>query len=207
MATEVLVGLIGFGTAVVGLATAYLSRTRHVIHRHDPSELGEPHHAVAVESEEGESERDTSSRSEGADVPPTAGGNKYGRAAVRAVELCRTEARMTPPEAWDVATSEMFGAGTPAQCKGCPKSAFLGLCQAGLVVDVPRGDYCRGEKNMGYAVAAAKILGREPALASNLADLWRRSIAGAVKRHNSQMNVVVALWCAGLLRTTERVEA
>ena len=51
MPTEVLVGLIGFGTAVVGLATAYLSRTRHVIHRHEPSESKEAAKAASSGTE------------------------------------------------------------------------------------------------------------------------------------------------------------
>jgi hypothetical protein len=106
---------------------------------------------------------------------------------------------MTPPAAWERATVELFGAGTPAQKKACPKEAFFGLCQAGYVVGVPAGAYGRGEKNKAYATAAAGLLAREPGLASDWAELWRRALGGASKRHNSQMHVVIALREKGLL--------
>lgn len=129
-----------------------------------------------------------------------AGDNKYGQAAIRAVELYRMSGgRMTPPEAWDTATTELFGVGTPAQQKGCPKGAFLGLCQVGYVAGIPGGSYSRSVKNSAYAVRAAELLAREPALATNWAELWRRVLAGVTKQHNSQMHVVTALWNSGLL--------
>jgi hypothetical protein len=196
--TEVLVGLIGFGTAVV-LATACMSRSRHIVHRH---EIHEP-----AEDEDAELETDSDDAlpcEEGTGGPADREreGNKYAIAALRAVELCRG-AGMTPPEAWEQATIELFGVGTPAQKKGCPKGAFLGLCQAGYIAGVPRGEYGRGVKNKGYAVAAAELLARKPALAADWGELWRRTLGGAAKQHNSQMHVVIALWKKGVLSVPE----
>ena len=212
MTTELIVGVIGFGTAVVGLATAYLSRTRHVIHRHEHSETRESEPSAAVRAPEIELEVEDE-REDCEDVPTVggsqeSGGNKYGQAAIRAVERCRGPgARLTPPEAWESATTELFGAGTPAQRKGCPKGAFLGLCQAGYVVGVPSGDYCRSVKNRDYAVAAAELLAREPQLAEDCVRLWQRVLGGVTKQHNSQMHVVLALWRSGLLSVPERTRA
>jgi hypothetical protein len=42
MSNEMIVALIAFGTAIVGLLTAYVSRTQHVIHRHENQQATEP---------------------------------------------------------------------------------------------------------------------------------------------------------------------
>lgn len=126
---------------------------------------------------------------------------------MRAVELFRNGASITPSAAWEIATTELFGAKTPAQTKGCPKGAFLGLCQAGYVAGVPGGEYTRSEKNKDYAVAAIELLRLEPGLASDLPELWRRVLRGVPKQHNSQMHVVAALWWGKLLSVPENTNA
>jgi len=40
--TELIVGIVSFATAVIGLVTAYISRMRHVIHRHEQPKSQEP---------------------------------------------------------------------------------------------------------------------------------------------------------------------
>jgi len=45
--TEVIVGVVAFATALIGLATAYVSRTRHIIHRHESPEVREPERSPA----------------------------------------------------------------------------------------------------------------------------------------------------------------
>ena len=50
---------------------------------------------------------------------------------------------------------KMFGEATTAQIKGCPKNAFLGLCEEGLVVDIEKGYYTErstSHKNKDYAI-------------------------------------------------------
>jgi hypothetical protein len=122
----------------------------------------------------------------------------YGKAAVRAVELYTTGLVDSPQEAWDWATAEVFG-GTSSQEKGCPKGAFLGLCEAGLIRGVPRGAYTRSRKNKKYALEAVALLKGNPALAADRAGLWSAIVRGESKKHNQQMDVVVSLWNKGLL--------
>lgn len=125
--------------------------------------------------------------------------NKYGEAAVQAVRLYTAGKARTPRDAWDEAAARVFGPGTSAQ-KVCPRNAFLGLCEEGLVRGVPRGNYCNPpKKNKSYAVAAVALLRREPGLARDPARLWDLVMKGEQKRHNSQMDVVTALWRAGLV--------
>jgi len=124
--------------------------------------------------------------------------NQYGEAAVQAVKLYTAGRTRTPRDAWDEAAARVFGPGTSAQ-KGCPRNAFLGLCEEGLVRGVPQGSYCSSLKNKAYAVAAVALLRREPRLAQDPARLWNLVMKGEQKRHNSQMDVVAALWRAGLV--------
>nr|WP_051348398.1 hypothetical protein [Peribacillus kribbensis] len=60
---------------------------------------------------------------------------KYGTAAVQAAELLINFTCKTPIDAWNEATTEIFGRGTHSQKKGCPKGAFLGICEAGLLME------------------------------------------------------------------------
>lgn len=83
--------------------------------------------------------------------------NKYGQAALKAVNQMETKQSSTPMDAWNIATTETCGEGTWAQKKGCPKNAFLGLCEAGLISGIPHGSYSgrsNSQKNKGYAVKA-----------------------------------------------------
>ena len=45
-----------------------------------------------------------------------------------------------------------------AQKKGCPRGAFLGLCEDGLVKGIPAGNYTVSKDNKAYAVRAAELL-------------------------------------------------
>jgi hypothetical protein len=45
-----------------------------------------------------------------------------------------------------------------AQKKGCPRGAFLGLCEEGLVKGIPAGNYTTSKDNKAYAVRAAELL-------------------------------------------------
>jgi len=78
--------------------------------------------------------------------------NKYGQAAVRAVRLINIGSISSPVDAWERATSEIFGKGTSSQKKGCPRGAFLGLCEDGKVLGIPPGKYTSSTKNKSYAI-------------------------------------------------------
>jgi hypothetical protein len=125
--------------------------------------------------------------------------DKYGISAITAVKLYNSGRASSPRDAWERATSVSFGSGTASQVKGCPRDAFLGLCEAGHVAGVPTGIYTRSQKNKQYAVAALALLKNDPSLAISLGRLWKQVTQGEAKQHNSQMNVVVALWNNGLI--------
>ncbi len=125
--------------------------------------------------------------------------NKYGVSALKAVALMRDDIIIDPREAWEKATIEVFGEGSSSQRKGCPRGAFLGLCEMGLIRGVPKGDYCNSQKNKAYAVEAVNLLKQDTDYLSNKHALWNK-IVGECKAHNNQMDVVIALWENGLIR-------
>ncbi|MBO8129813.1 MAG: hypothetical protein H0Z39_11580 [Peptococcaceae bacterium] len=124
---------------------------------------------------------------------------KYGEIAIRAVALLQVEECADPSKAWDKAAAEVFTESVSSRKKGCPKNAFLGLCEEGRVKGVPAGTYTRSTKNKLYAVRAIEILQNQPELALDLKRLWEMVVQGNQIRHNQQMNVVVSLWNAGLI--------
>jgi hypothetical protein len=124
---------------------------------------------------------------------------EYGDVAVAAAELSRAGG-LPPPEAWHEASRQVFPHSESLQDKGCPRGAYLGLCEDGLVVGIPAGTYSRSRDNKGYAVRAAELLAAEPGLAGvGPKALWDRVMDGQPKAYNSQMDVVLALWQQGLL--------
>ncbi|MEK4453437.1 DUF6979 family protein [Paenibacillus sp. FSL L8-0506] len=127
--------------------------------------------------------------------------NKYGVVATKAVYLIMNEEQTEPLTAWNTAASDVFGEGTWAQRKGCPKNAFLGLCEEGLVRGIPKGNYTyRSESlNKAYALEAVELLKVSPLLANDRNGLWKEVMKGVKKSHNSQMDVVLALWNNNLI--------
>lgn len=124
--------------------------------------------------------------------------NKYGEAAIKAVELFESGTNMDPRDAWELIANDLFADSPSCRVKGCPKSAFLGLCEEGLVRGIPKGSYTRSQKNKSYALKAIELLKESPDLSSNPNKLWKEIISEP-KAHNSQMDVVVALWKNGLI--------
>lgn len=110
--------------------------------------------------------------------------NKYAQSALKAVNYM--EKINSAEDAWEKATSEIFDKGTSAQKKSCPKCAFLGLCSKDP--DKQNG------KNAQYARKAIKILNdnKNRNKTYTKQELW--ALVGEGKQHNSQMDVVLALW-------------
>jgi hypothetical protein len=126
----------------------------------------------------------------------------YGDAAIRAAKLTQDQ-RLAPEDAWRRATAATFPNSLASQVKGCPKGAFLGLCEEGLVKGIPRGDYTRSQMNKQYAVNAVRALRHTPSLAHDRSALWMAALGSeGVKQHNGQMDVVVGLWTSGLIEPT-----
>ena len=124
----------------------------------------------------------------------------YRNAAVLAVELISSSNCAEPAIAWSQATSRQFPSSASLRNKGCPKSAFLGLCNEGLVVGVESGKYAKPSKNGEYAIDAVKVLRKNKFLVSQPDLLWKK-VAGNAKTQNHQMDVVIGLWEAGLIST------
>lgn len=66
---------------------------------------------------------------------------KYGDASIRAAKLIIFGEIKSPVSAWRKATGEIFGEGTSSQDKGCPRGAFIGLCEEGMIKGIPSGSY------------------------------------------------------------------
>jgi hypothetical protein len=120
----------------------------------------------------------------------------YGKVAMSAIHKMASRGS-TPAEAWNNAALESFKPGSRSIDKACPRNAFLGLCGEGLVKGVHAGTYTKSELNKKYAVQAVKIL-KEKRQPITSRELWNGVLqnlgADLFKRHNSQMDVVLALW-------------
>jgi hypothetical protein len=121
---------------------------------------------------------------------------KFGDAAIRATELCVRTSPPSPQKAWNRAVAETFPESPSQREKSCPRGTFLGLCEAGCIKNVPTGRYTRSKRNKDYAVAGVRKLFEQGAPLTPLG-LWE-SVTNYLE-HNSQMDVVLALWHAGLL--------
>jgi hypothetical protein len=121
----------------------------------------------------------------------------YGDAAVHAAKLAQ-EQHLAPEIAWQRAVAFCFPNSVARREKGCPRGAFLGLCEEGLLRGVPRGEYTRSRKNKRYALDAVHALRRDPSLLHARAALWAAARGDeGPERQNGQVDVVVALWSAG----------
>ena len=109
--------------------------------------------------------------------------NKYGQIAIRAVEYMKKG--IGERQAWEKASCEVFTRGSASQQKGCPRNAFIGL--------VTKNPNLRNGKNARYARKAYDILRNNPSRKYSTNDLWTLVI-DEPKTHNSQMDVVLALW-------------
>jgi hypothetical protein len=117
--------------------------------------------------------------------------NKYGEAALLAAgdELAPG---LSVESRWNSAMHRVYPTSATSRKKTSPRGAFLGLCEEGLVKDIPAGKYSATKDNKDYAVNAVALLiaGTQRA---TVTDLWR-AVASPDKPHDSQMDVVLALW-------------
>jgi hypothetical protein len=126
---------------------------------------------------------------------------KYGDAAVLAAGMLAHDEHLSPREAWMRAVAQLFPHSPSSQRKGCPRDAFLGLCEMGAIVGVKPGAYTQSVKNKGYVARALPALRADPALASDEKRLWTLATSGADTRPNGQMDVLVTLWRRQMITT------
>ncbi|UOF88948.1 hypothetical protein LSG31_13525 [Fodinisporobacter ferrooxydans] len=131
--------------------------------------------------------------------------NIYGQVTLMAVQLIETKQVSTPLDARNLAAKNII-ISKSSQKKSCPKNAFLGLCEAGLVYGIPRGIYSEKnnaqKKNKEYVIKAVELLRLNLELADDKNALWAAVMNGKDMSHNSQMDVVLALWRKGRILTT-----
>ncbi|MGM3172487.1 DUF6979 family protein [Dickeya lacustris] len=127
----------------------------------------------------------------------------YGKTAVAVVSAYDSSNKPDPRECWEYSIT-LFTNSRDSQRKGCPKSAFLGLCQDGYVKGIPKGDYLPPDSpNKRYAVVAAECVLKEPSRKYSRAELWRiatKDCPDAAENENGQIDVVLTLKDAGLLQ-------
>jgi hypothetical protein len=86
----------------------------------------------------------------------------------------------------------LYPTSSAARKKACPRGAFLGLCEEGLVKGIPAGRYTPSNESKTYAVRAAALL-LEGKQRWSTSALWK-AVAKPAKTHDSQMDIVLALW-------------
>ena len=117
--------------------------------------------------------------------------NRYGEAALMATRQ-GSSADINPVARWKSAMKRLYPTSAAARKKGCPRGAFLGLCEEGLVKGIPAGHYTASKDNKAYAVRAVALLTQETQSWSTSA-LWHAVTNDSAKTHNSQMDIVMAL--------------
>jgi uncharacterized protein DUF6979 len=118
--------------------------------------------------------------------------NRYGEAALMAARQ-GAPADIDPVVRWESAVERLYPTSSAARKKSCPRGAFLGLCEEGLVKGIPAGHYTASKDDKAYAVRAVALL-TEGTQHWSTSALWHAVTDGAEKTHNSQMDIVLALW-------------
>jgi hypothetical protein len=110
---------------------------------------------------------------------------------------------LSPLDRWNDAVKKLYPTSPTAQRKNAPRSAFLSLCEAGLVKGINPGQYAPSNKNKAYAPRAVSLLAAGTHKTVN--SLWTEVTDGEAIPHQSQMDVVLALWKNDLIvrRTIE----
>jgi hypothetical protein len=121
--------------------------------------------------------------------------NRYGEAALLATQQ-GPSGDINPIARWESAVEKLYPTSATARKKISPRGAFLGLCEEGLVKGIPAGLYKASKDNKAYAVRAVALLTEGTQHWSTTA-LWQAVTGGAEKTHNSQMDIVLALWNNG----------
>lgn len=122
--------------------------------------------------------------------------NKYGETAIRTLEIHQTENPLR--DSWNTAIKDFFDSES-SQNKNCPRSTFLGLCEAGLIKGISKGEYNSNSTiNKNHAIDAVTYLKDNKVASISTKELWSKLKVGN-KSHNSQMDVVLALWYKDLI--------
>ena len=124
----------------------------------------------------------------------------YKEVALTAVQLCGKG--HLPDEAWKKAAAKIFPLSDSSQKKSCPRNAFLGLAGLGNITNLNQGNYTRSVDNKRYAETAVRILKANASKTFSAKELWEevQKVLCITKKHNGQMDVVLALWENDLIK-------
>ena len=129
--------------------------------------------------------------------------NRYGEAALMAARMETFGKAITPAERWADAVKKLYPTSPIAQRKTAPKSAFLGLCESGLVKGIAPGRYGAHLDHKNYAIAAAALLAA--GTHRTVSTLWTEITHGdPAIEHQSQIDIVLALWKNDLIQTPQK---
>ena len=117
--------------------------------------------------------------------------NRYGEAALMAAR--EGPSAVNPKARWESAMERLYPTSPIARKKGGPRGAFLGLCEEGLIKGIPAGHYTKSKDDKAYAVRAAALL-TEGTQSWSRSTLWQAVTNIHETKHNSQMDIVLALW-------------
>ncbi|WP_394782263.1 DUF6979 family protein [Undibacterium sp.] len=126
--------------------------------------------------------------------------SNYGSIAIEAASAAAKG--VSPILAWEIAAAKKFPNSPTSATKNCPKCAFLGLAESGEIIGIPSGSYTKSKDNKKYALSALSLLRSRKLTLISSKDLWIRVMEGVDKQHNSQMDVVLALWDSGRIANT-----
>ena len=119
---------------------------------------------------------------------------KFGEVAVEATRRLNSAEVSDPREAWHSAAQALLSYSTSMMRKHCPRNAYLGLCEVGLVKGAPRGPWITSEDNKLYAVRAVQTLRTDPTWLNRPMRLpWRVVSQSQTKAPNNQIDVVFEL--------------
>jgi hypothetical protein len=128
--------------------------------------------------------------------------SQYGNVAIEVVKrflaASSNSNQLNPAFEW-INVAKLLISSQSSREKGCPKDAFLGLCENGLVKGINPGQYIKFTDNKKYAIEAVNILKNNPHyLSFSSQKLWEEVMdslkLSKKKKHNQQMNIVLDLW-------------
>ncbi len=123
--------------------------------------------------------------------------NNYGKAALKTLKVYKNYPTLRL--AWVASISELTTSQSAVE-KSCPRSTFLGLCEEGLVKGIPAGVYeSNSTINKNHAIEAVNYLMNNRINSISQKELWSKLDVDS-KSHNSQMDVVLALWHNNLIQ-------
>ena len=122
----------------------------------------------------------------------------YGKIAVASARVLATGPEQHPEAVWRL-VAHAFTSSESVRNKGCPRKAFVSLCNAGMVRGV-NSSPCEHQhsKNGQYTLEAARLIWLDPTNAANKARLWGL-VAPGIKA-NCQLDVLFGLHESRLLR-------